>query len=578
MTNSTDPVRLVVTAAIHRTNHTQTSRVCNLNENNNITELVMNDSKTFTNLMPGIYSIDINGVSFFFDLYIAVVGTREKLVINNPYYAYAKIDNKIYPINLYTQESTNSSNEITLSNTVNDHIEMIIVNGKTIEVPYFTPEDISEKYAIIPKDQDNPSFDVEANKDKTLAELEIDHIIFYDLDYENHSVMFYTIGLDGKSEGDINTRYAVIPNNGIIPTSEIQASESKSITRLESEGNTILSDLDYKVSSYIETTSSEYETASSYHNDLSDPRIYEIGSQYAIIPKDQDNPSFDVEANKDKTLDELRNNNTILYGIDYDSLDFRDYGYDSEEEFKESGTDFIDLNEPPYNEFYNDDKRFMNRPFIIQSVSKFKINTVKKSLPANENNELEILLKNNIKSLPNGVKDTFILNSEQCQNHIIYRIGRLILNGTESWEFIEEYSTSKSWLFWMPYKYVKLENTYGNIICSHFNNIKSSDLIYNHKNVLGIASSYGDRGNGFFLRILPFFHTGLDNTVPLKKWLSSQARTGCPVVVEYALQDYIYNTVLIDEYHIKTYFSKTYITLDNNYDTSYFYKTLKQKE
>lgn len=444
MTNSTDPVRLVVTAAIHRTNHTQTSRVCNLNENNNITELVMNDSKTFTNLMPGIYSIDINGVSFFFDLYIAVVGTREKLVINNPYYAYAKIDNKIYPINLYTQESTNSSNEITLSNTVNDHIEMIIVNGKTIEVPYFTPEDISEKYAI--------------------------------------------------------------------------------------------------------------------------------------IPKDQDNPSFDVEANKDKTLDELSNNNTILYGIDYDSLDFRDYGYDSEEEFKESGTDFIDLNEPPYNEFYNDDKRFMNRPFIIQSVSKFKINTVKKSLPANENNELEILLKNNIKSLPNGVKDTFILNSEQCQNHIIYRIGRLILNGTESWEFIEEYSTSKSWLFWMPYKYVKLENTYGNIICSHFNNIKSSDLIYNHKNVLGIASSYGDRGNGFFLRILPFFHTGLDNTVPLKKWLSSQARTGCPVVIEYALQDYIYNTVLIDEYHIKTYFSKTYITLDNNYDTSYFYKTLKQKE
>ena len=60
-----------------------------------------------------------------------------------------------------------------------------------------------------------------------------------------------------------------------------------------------------------------------------------------------------------------------------------------------------------------------------------------------------------------------------------------------------------------------------------------------------------------------------------KQWLFDQMDKGSPVIVEYALNSIIYRTVLIDEYHIKTYFSKTNIKLDSEYyDASYFYKVL----
>lgn len=428
--NEIKPKTLPIMQIIHNNNHTQTTRVCNINENhlnqeNTITQLTMNEDGIFYNLNPGIYSIIINEVKYFFDLYISILGSKEKLIIKDPNNAYVKIRTKKFLVNLYTQIGTNTSNELTLENTVNNCIEMIIINGKTIQTQINTTS--------------------------------------------------------------IQERIAVIPNNGVLPSSTVQETERKSIAELEE-------------------------------------------------------------------------NNTIIYGLDYE---------------KSGGTQ--EGSQEPQETYSNDyiDNKSIDDPYLLQSISRFTILTSNQPLSESDGNELEILLKNNIKALPNGVKDTFILNSEQCQNHIIYRTGRLILFGNEDWQFIG--TSNKLWLFWLPHKFVKLEDSNTNIICSHLNNEKASVLVDENCSKSGIGSGYGDYGNGFFIRVPTMECKNTENpTARFKRWLSDELRKNSPFIVEYALQNYIYNTVLIDEYHIKTYFSKTYVKLNNTYDVSYFYKILRQ--
>lgn len=430
--NEIKPKTMPIMQIIHSNNHTQTARVCNINEKhlsqeNVIIQLTMNENGIFNNLKPGIYSIIIDEIEYFFDLYISILGSKESLIIKSPNNAYVKIGTKKFLINLYTQAGTNTSNELTLEDTVNNYIEMIIIDGKTIQTQI--------------------------------------------------------------NDTSIQERIAVIPNSGVLPSSTVQESERKSITELEEEDN------------------------------------------------------------------------TIIYGLDYEKS-----GNTQEGSPESQGT---------YSDEYIDNKS-IDDPYLLQSISKFTIITSDQPLSESDGNELEILLKNNIKALPNGVKDTFILNSEQCQNHIIYRIGKLILSGNEDWEFI---STSNGlWLFWLPYKFIKLEDSNTNIICSHLNNEKASMLIDEDCSKSGIGSGYGDYGNGFFVRIPAMKCEDTERpTARFKRWLSNELRKGSPFVVEYALQNYIYNTVLIDEYHIKTYFSRTYVKLNNTYDVSYFYKILRQR-
>lgn len=419
---------LPITHFIHSNNHTQTTRVCNINKKHSVGQSIIKnlyitgDSAEFSNLMPGIYTITINNIKYYFDLYVAV-GLNDRLIIKNQYNAYVLILDKHYRINLYKQIATNTTNNLVLSDTVNSYIDMIIIDGKTIQTPYLS--------------------------------------------------------------NDIGDDYAVIPNNKIIPSSDFQSTQITNIAELEKE-------------------------------------------------------------------------NTIFYNLDY--------------EYMGPCTDDID---EQYIDSDTSDKSIYN-PYIIRSISKFNILSRDETLLSNIDDKLEILLKNNIKSLPNGVKDTFILNAEQCQTHIIYRIGRRVLSGNENWIFKKEQSNDSSWLFWMPYEYVKLENASNNIICSHFKATKASDILSINSDTSTIASGYGDYGNGFFLRIPALAHNEdeTDFTLVLKQWLFNQMKLGFPVIIEYPLQNFTYNTVLIDEYHIKTFFPRTYIKINNTYDVSYFYKII----
>lgn len=226
------------------------------------------------------------------------------------------------------------------------------------------------------------------------------------------------------------------------------------------------------------------------------------------------------------------------------------------------------------NEDYYGESTSSNKPCDIRSISGFKIITSKESIN-DEDNYLDIYLKNNVKSLPNGIKDTFILNSELQEHHIVYRIGRKVFTGNEDWKFIEDNSTDDYYLYWLSDNNVLSEDSDNNLNCTHFENIQSSKLFEKDINKMGISTGFGDIfTNGFFIRVQKDIMEPdpNDKEVTFKNWLRHQIESGIPLIVEYPLNSFKYKTVLIDEYHINTYFNKTNIKINNDYDVSYFYK------
>lgn len=408
---------LPLTHIIHNNNHTQTNRVCTINIRRHNATYIEFDTESYRTVVhdikPGFYYTIIDGIEYFFDLYVAV-NRFESLIIYNPYWAYAKVGGKYYPIILYRNVITNNGNAITLEGTVNDKLDMIVIDGKTITLP--------------------------------------------------------------SKRADITEIMAAQPKDGHIKSSTFQ---------------------------------SEW-----------------VGS-----------------------LNDLKTDNVI-----WDNLELLDMEY--------------------YEEMSNN-----LRPFEIRSISGFKIIT-NNEYTEDENDYLDILLKNNVKSLPNGTKDTFILNMNQQQHHLIYRVGRKIFTGNEDWKYIEIGSNEDYCLFFLQDNNVKLINSATNMICSHFNCIQSASLINSTTKSAGVCSSYDtNMGNGFIIKIPKIYLNAsiseADKVRSFKQWLLQELKNEDPFIIEYELDKPRYRTVLLDEYHVDTYYPNTFIKVNNDeYDVSYFYKSL----
>jgi hypothetical protein len=61
---------------------------------------------------------------------------------------------------------------------------------------------------------------------------------------------------------------------------------------------------------------------------------------------------------------------------------------------------------------------------------------------------------------------------------------------------------------------------------------------------------------------------------PFRNKLFGMLTDGTPVITEYALSESRYRTVLIDEYHIDTFYNTTFVSTNETKRVSYFYKTL----
>lgn len=216
----------------------------------------------------------------------------------------------------------------------------------------------------------------------------------------------------------------------------------------------------------------------------------------------------------------------------------------------------------------------INNPAKINRITSLNIKTELDS----ESDSLNIPLKHTLGKLPNGARDYIIINSDQLIAHNIINTSREVLSGGLNWEYKEEYSDSDYYVFFAEYKNVKLNNTADSIRCTHFESVSCDNLLNNSTKKNCIATSYDSYGNGIWIKIAKSIldiHGNKDFSDEMKKWILTQAVSDNPIYIEYEISNTIYNTILIDEYHVNTWYPNTIITIDGNYGFSIFYKTLK---
>lgn len=215
----------------------------------------------------------------------------------------------------------------------------------------------------------------------------------------------------------------------------------------------------------------------------------------------------------------------------------------------------------------------LDNPAKINRISSLNIIT-----SGTETNRNDIPLKHTLGKLPNGARDYIIINSDQLIAHDIINTSKEILSGSLNWDFEESYSNSEYYVFFAKYPNVKFNNTPDSIRCSHFESVSCDTLLDQNTKMNCIATSYDSYENGIWIKIAASvlnIHGDKDFGEEIKKWIYTQAVSDNPIYIEYEISNTKYNTILIDEYHIKTYYPNTLINFNNDYELSVFYKTLK---
>lgn len=450
---------------IHKTNHTQYRRVCAVNTRHSLGQTISarlssaDGSYIFEKLKPGLYSVDIDNERYYFDLY-EDISSQGFVKIINPHRAFVYKDG-IHRniINLYKQTAIINTklNEFMIQNTMNDYIDMIVIDGQTSSYTA-TASDLDDFYAVMPKNGILPTEQELINWHGTMDDMLVDNIVW---------------------------------NHILLSNEHIENIDTDDYENFAGE------------KPWVVSSTSIVAIATNQEDDM---------GLYAVIPKNGIIPRSTLQAMLEQSFADAGDDNVIWDGIlIYDQMDY-----------------------------------------------------------------LEIILKNNLKALPDGTKDTFILNSEQQKHHIIYRVGRRIMTGNELWFVANDYCTDDYYIFYTTENNAKDDNSKNNIVSTHFYAQKSSVIFNKELSDEGICIGYTEKyGRGFYVKISKnFFEFDSDNpTQALIDYIKSEYDDEHPFIIEYALLTYKYRTILIDEYHAKTYFPRTLVRLNDFYNISYFYKT-----
>ena len=216
----------------------------------------------------------------------------------------------------------------------------------------------------------------------------------------------------------------------------------------------------------------------------------------------------------------------------------------------------------------------LNNPAKIYNIFNLNIKTESNS----DSDTLNIPLKHDLGMLPNGARDAIIINTDQLIAHNIINTSLEVLSGGLNWQYRKDYSTSDYYVFFAKYDNVKLNDTPNSIRCSHFESESCSNLLNGITKKNCIATSYSSYGNGIWIKIAASvldIHGDKNYGDEMAKWILNQAVSDNPIYIQYETTNTIYKTTLIDEYHIKTWYPNTTITLNDNYGFSVFYKSLK---
>lgn len=215
----------------------------------------------------------------------------------------------------------------------------------------------------------------------------------------------------------------------------------------------------------------------------------------------------------------------------------------------------------------NNELPIVNAKYIYSNISPYtplKLNSINHvdiiSRCNNKTHKLPILFKNNIKSLPSGVRDVFVLDSINQKAFIIFNIGRVIFSGAEDWKLI--YHNNNYATYFLKQEYVHVGEDDNSILCNYFPSVTNSKMLNDNTFYYGISNSNDDDNRGFYIRIPIDLLEEVDVT-SFKKFLRNKFTTR-PVVVEYLLHDCKYKSVLLDEYHIKQFYPYTEFYLGDN--------------
>lgn len=197
----------------------------------------------------------------------------------------------------------------------------------------------------------------------------------------------------------------------------------------------------------------------------------------------------------------------------------------------------------------------------------------------NNDNELSINLPYSIGKLNNGVYDKLILDSENMICNIILNTNYEMLTGAFIYKYIEELSSTDTLVFFIKNENIKSNAGYDSIFCTHFLNLEDKVFYDKDNNTNGIVIPNND-DNGFLLKISKTYLDINNSTYEsaIKKFVMDKAISNNPIYIEYELSKPKYITILLDEYHLKTYYPNTLFFYNANTNVpifvSKFFKTL----
>ena len=213
------------------------------------------------------------------------------------------------------------------------------------------------------------------------------------------------------------------------------------------------------------------------------------------------------------------------------------------------------------------------KPVELESIGSFTIESIG-SLDG-QYSTLDIVLNNNIKKLPCGTSDLFIMDAIHREAYIIYRVGRVVLTGSENWKAIEESSTHCT--YFMPFNLINAELGNGATISNYFPSVSYNNMLNNNDIMYGVCNSIDKDNPGIYIKI-PTDVIAEPNVANFKKYLRYLVNKQNPVIVEYLSKDIRVKSVLLDSYDIKQYSPVTNININADTTAAFFFKTVSYED
>ncbi len=182
-------------------------------------------------------------------------------------------------------------------------------------------------------------------------------------------------------------------------------------------------------------------------------------------------------------------------------------------------------------------------------------------------------LRHELRSLPNGKKDLFVLDAENQRSYILYNVGHVNITGMENITRVESFCNDFYSVYFIPNSNVVKTDDPNALICSHFESIKYDKFRRLEFNQNAICISYDDwRGRGFYIKISNDIAPDIDSFI---KFVNGDLFMNHKLEVMFPLSIPYQANVLLDEYHVKTFYNKTKIKIIGSNDPpTCFYKTV----